>query len=180
MINQRQQKLTPTEEQALVDYVRRQTRAGYPLSVEALRQMANVLLERHLKPGPTFAVPKIVGHNWVQKFYQRHPEVKAVNIRAMDALRVRGANIGRLTVRTHGKRLATMSRDLAATGAPGKPHRASRAIGSYVAVATAARGSDVAIAENGRRLPPLWKSLMTHNSVPLFGYMLAIGRETLS
>ena len=80
-----------------MDYVRRQTRAGYPLLVEALRQMANVLLECHLRPGPTFAILETVGLNWVQKFYQRHPEVKAVKIRAMDALHVHGANIGRLT-----------------------------------------------------------------------------------
>ena len=58
--------------------------------------MANVLLERHLKPGPTFAIPEIVRHNWVQKFHQRHLEVKAVKIRIMNALRVHGANIGQL------------------------------------------------------------------------------------
>ncbi len=34
---QDQQKLSPVEENALVDYVQRQMRAGYPLSVEALR-----------------------------------------------------------------------------------------------------------------------------------------------
>ena len=45
--NQNQQKLSVKEKKALIDYVQCQTKAGYLLSVEALRQMANILLSQH-------------------------------------------------------------------------------------------------------------------------------------
>lgn len=44
--NQTRQKLTVGEEEAFVEYIRRQILAGYPLSTDAVQQMANVLLQR--------------------------------------------------------------------------------------------------------------------------------------
>ena len=65
--------------------------------MKASQQIAYVFLEHYLKPGPTFAILQIVGQNWAQKFYQQYSEVKAVEIKAIDALRVCGANISQLT-----------------------------------------------------------------------------------
>ncbi len=100
MCNQMQQKLTRTEEEELVKHVREQTKAGYPPSVLALRQMANVLLARRpsedaiSESGAAVLLPNTVGVNWAEKFYRRHDEIKTIKIRAMDSLRVCGANPG--------------------------------------------------------------------------------------
>ena len=84
------------EKEVLVSYIRRQTRAGYPLLVETVRQIANTFLHHRCNPYTSFSVPETVGINWVQKFYHQHKDLRAVKIRAMDALQVRGANVRRL------------------------------------------------------------------------------------
>ncbi len=94
--NQTRQKLTAVEEEVLVNYIRRQTTAGYPISVETLRQLANVILQQRLPAGSPLPSGDRVGMNWTTKFYARHPNVQAVKIQAIDALRFRASTYDRL------------------------------------------------------------------------------------
>ena len=67
--NQKQQRLTPEEESALVNWILSLQALGWPPRVEQIRQMATELLvkKEDMKP---------LGVNWAQKFVARHPEVK--------------------------------------------------------------------------------------------------------
>ena len=81
-----QLRLTPQEGLALVEHIRIQTLAGFPLAIQTVRQMANVVLCRRISPRDTFAIPETVGKNWPTKFYQRHPELAKVKLQVMDQL----------------------------------------------------------------------------------------------
>ena len=96
-----QQYLTPQEEKALVDYVLRAYRNGYPLPVRALRSHALVIARQR---SSLFQVPgadddvRPPGKNWPQAFYTRHPELKSRRVRALDWSR-HGDNIYEKVVR---------------------------------------------------------------------------------
>ncbi len=94
--NQTRQKLTVGEEETLVAYIRHQTQAGYPLSIEAVQQIANVLLRRRWEAQGANGQPKTVGQHWIERFYKRHNDIKAVKLRAMDTLRARSSTYNRL------------------------------------------------------------------------------------
>jgi hypothetical protein len=82
-----QQYLAPQEEQALVEYVLRLAKNGYPLPVKFLRSLALVIARQRsstfqiIDPSLEIRPP---GKNWPQGFYLRHPQLKARRLRAID------------------------------------------------------------------------------------------------
>ena len=83
----KQQYLTPQEEKALVQYVLRLSKNGYPVPVKLLRSLAFVIRCRR---SSVFQVPAAdsaiqpPGKNWPQGFYKRHPELQARRLKALD------------------------------------------------------------------------------------------------
>lgn len=82
-----QQYLTPSEEQALVEYVLRLADNGYPLPVKFLRSLAQTIVRQRSSifqiTDPDLDV-RPPGKNWPQGFYRRHPQLKARRLRAID------------------------------------------------------------------------------------------------
>lgn len=83
-----QQYLTPQEEKALVSYFLRMSERGYPLPVKALGNLAYIIVLQRIS---IFQIPAIdredvhpPGENWPQAFCKRHPELKAMRIKAID------------------------------------------------------------------------------------------------
>jgi hypothetical protein len=70
----RQQLLTPQQEKALVDHLLQLHRNGYPARVKHLRSFAGNLMNNG----------QIPAKDWPQAFYKRHPELKAVSMKAID------------------------------------------------------------------------------------------------
>jgi DDE superfamily endonuclease len=86
-----QQYLTPLEERALVNYLLRSDKNGYPLPVKFARTLAHIIairrtgvfasrnayqeLEDSIKPP---------GKNWPKAFHERWPELKAVRLKTID------------------------------------------------------------------------------------------------
>ena len=76
----RQQYLTPSEERALVGYLLRMSRNGFPVPVKHLHPLAFTIVRQR---SSVFLVPsadedgamKPPGKNWPQAFYKRHPEL---------------------------------------------------------------------------------------------------------
>ncbi len=83
-----QQYLTPQEEKALVDYLLRMSRKGYPLPVKLARNLAHIIL---LQRASIFKVHPVErddlsppGENWPQAFHKRHSELKLLRMKALD------------------------------------------------------------------------------------------------
>lgn len=82
-----QQYLTPCEEKALVEYVLRSARNGYPISVKSLRLLAQAIRRQrssHAQIPATDDDVKPPGKNWPQGFYKRHPGLRAKRVKALD------------------------------------------------------------------------------------------------
>ena len=62
--------LMPTEEESLLQWVLLRDRCGMPLRLDAVCQMASLLLTQHSKS-------TYVGKTWVVHFINRHNEIKA-------------------------------------------------------------------------------------------------------
>jgi len=84
----KQQRLSPQEEKALVSYLLRMSANGYPLPVKFARNLAHVIM---LQRSSIFQIPatdrndiKPPGKNWPQAFCKRHPELKAMRMKAID------------------------------------------------------------------------------------------------
>ncbi|KJZ68588.1 hypothetical protein HIM_12021 [Hirsutella minnesotensis 3608] len=75
------QKLTVTEETALVQWILSMDERGMPPTVAYTRRMANLLLSERGKD--------LVGENWVRKFVGRHGEIKAKYSRRYDYQRAK-------------------------------------------------------------------------------------------
>ncbi|KKA24370.1 hypothetical protein T310_1555 [Rasamsonia emersonii CBS 393.64] len=88
-----QQYLTPQEEKALVDYLLRACKNGYPLPIKYVRPLAHVIARQRCQRssiGQTLANGEDVrppGKNWPQAFHKRHPEIKAIRSKALDSNR---------------------------------------------------------------------------------------------
>ena len=86
----KQQLLTPHEEQAIVDFVLRADRNGYPARVKDLRRYAAILLRRRAPqrqgrtPSEVPAHSQTPNKDWPQAFCKRHPELKVARLRALD------------------------------------------------------------------------------------------------
>jgi hypothetical protein len=83
-----QQYLTPQEEKALISYLLRMSQNGYPLPVKFARNLAHVIM---LQRASIFQIPmtdrddiRPPGKNWPQAFYKHHPELKAMQMQAID------------------------------------------------------------------------------------------------
>jgi hypothetical protein len=75
----------PHEEQAVVDFVIRAGRNGYPARVKDLRRYAAILLRRRApqREGRTSSKvqSQIPAKDWPQAFCKRHPELKVARLR---------------------------------------------------------------------------------------------------
>ena len=86
----KQQLLTPHEEQAIVDFVLRADRNGYPARVKDLRRYAAILLRRRAPQREGRTSSEVPAHSqtpnkdWPQAFCKRHPELKVARLRALD------------------------------------------------------------------------------------------------
>lgn len=83
----KQQLLTPREEQAIVEFVLRADRNGYPARVKDLRRYAAILLRKRASPDHGSIAPACgltPGKDWPQAFCKRHPELKVARLRALD------------------------------------------------------------------------------------------------
>jgi hypothetical protein len=82
-----QQYLNPQEEKALVNYLLTMSRRGFPLRVKSSRSLAH---EIALRRSSSFQIlannseMKPPGKNWAQAFHQRHPELKATHLKAIN------------------------------------------------------------------------------------------------
>lgn len=75
----KQQYLTIQEEKALLNYILRMSKNGYPLPV-IVRQRISIFQV----PGADYDSARPPGKNWPQAFYKRHPELKSMRIKALD------------------------------------------------------------------------------------------------
>lgn len=81
---EQQQLLIPQQEKALVDYLLRLQRNGYPARVKHLRYYAGMLLSQgNTDAGSSFR-GRLPGKDGPQAFYKRHPELKAARVKAID------------------------------------------------------------------------------------------------
>jgi hypothetical protein len=83
----KRQYLTPSEENALVDYVLRLAARGYPVPVKFLRYLAQWIVRQRSSTlqvsTPDDGVPP-PGKNWPQGFYKRHSKLKPRTLRPLD------------------------------------------------------------------------------------------------
>ncbi|KAL5328181.1 hypothetical protein ACEPPN_001677 [Leptodophora sp. 'Broadleaf-Isolate-01'] len=85
----KQQYLTAQEEKALVGYILRMAKNGYPLPIKFVRTLALVIVRQ--RASSIFQAPSSDPHdsqqpgkNWPQAFYKCHPELKAMRFKALD------------------------------------------------------------------------------------------------
>lgn len=100
-----QQRLTPDEETGLVEYVRRRSYSGYPLTPARLREHADSII----RSVPTRSAEPRVSHAWLQAFLIRHPAIRSHWSRCLDNARLSGAN--KATVREWFARLNEIIRE---------------------------------------------------------------------
>jgi hypothetical protein len=86
-----QQYLTPLEERALVNYLLRSDKNGYPLPVKFARTLAHIIAIRRAGVFASRnayqeleALIKPPGKNWPKAFHERWPELKAVRLKTID------------------------------------------------------------------------------------------------
>ncbi|KAH8704341.1 hypothetical protein GQ44DRAFT_555900, partial [Phaeosphaeriaceae sp. PMI808] len=79
--SQGQQYLTPSEEQAVVDFVLHMSVLGYPVRIKHLPFIA-FSATRH-RPAPD-RPSKPPGKNWGKALESRHPELRARRVKALD------------------------------------------------------------------------------------------------
>ena len=79
------QRLSPTDESQLAEWIRIQAALGLPPTHQQLKSFAERILRIHgdLKP---------LGKNWVQAFIKRNPSVRVQRSRAIDSQRINGAS----------------------------------------------------------------------------------------
>ncbi|KAM9874670.1 transposase [Verticillium dahliae] len=80
-----QQKLSPTQEKHLVDWIRIQAALGLPPTHSQVREFAERILG--LRGGP-----QTIGKNWFQGFLRRNPSIKVQRARPIDSQRINGAS----------------------------------------------------------------------------------------
>ena len=84
----KQQLLPPREEQAIVDFVLRADRNGFPAKVKDLHHYATVFLRGRAPRRKRGTSSKVQGQvpakDWPQAFCKRHPELKVARLRTLD------------------------------------------------------------------------------------------------
>ncbi|KAF2174363.1 hypothetical protein K469DRAFT_487400, partial [Zopfia rhizophila CBS 207.26] len=76
----RQQYLTPSEENALVEYLLRMSNNGFPIPINFLRSLALIIARQRssiFQASPTDKTIRPPRKNWPYGFHKRHPELKA-------------------------------------------------------------------------------------------------------
>ena len=90
----KQQLLTEVEENTLVKYIQQLTRVGYPLTYGMLRELVVEIKKNHdaLGASPTICSIKEIriGQDWIPRFIKRHPRIKSVIGRRIEANRMEG------------------------------------------------------------------------------------------
>ncbi|KAK1852830.1 transposase [Colletotrichum chrysophilum] len=79
------QRLSPTQESHLAEWVRIQAALGLPPTHQQLKDFAERILQIHGDSQP-------LGKNWVQSFIKRNPSVRVQRSRAIDSQRINGAS----------------------------------------------------------------------------------------
>lgn len=83
----KQQVLFPAEEQVIADWALGLSDRGFPVTIRALREHANAILENRV--GPDF---QPIGANWASRFLSRFPEVDRKWRRTLDHIRAKAAD----------------------------------------------------------------------------------------
>lgn len=83
----KQQVLFPAEEQVIAEWVLGLSDRGFPITIRALREHANAILEKRI--GPDF---QPIGTNWPSRFLSRFPEVDRKWRRSLDHIRAKAAD----------------------------------------------------------------------------------------
>jgi hypothetical protein len=94
-----QQLLSPTQENELLRWIKRLTISGYAPSRLVLRQIVEEICPRLLRENSDASLqasssippPTQLGEQWVSRFLERHPHLKAVIGRRIDSVRMNGA-----------------------------------------------------------------------------------------
>jgi hypothetical protein len=81
-------KLSPTEESALENWIISLDPRGFPPRINAVRDMANLLLTARTK-SDLLTIPPTVGENWARKFIDRHDTLKTKFSRKYDYQRAK-------------------------------------------------------------------------------------------
>jgi len=85
---EKQQKLTKPEEKVLANWITRLTATGHPARHEFIREMAEEIRNKRAEENqPHLSIP--LGKSWVQQFIGRHPHLKTVISRSIEASRIK-------------------------------------------------------------------------------------------
>jgi hypothetical protein len=85
----RQQYLSPSEEQALAEFMLHMAHTRRPLPIKSLRMLAQTIRRQRCSTFQTSLGDEVPppGKNWPQGFYKRHPELRARRTKAIDRQR---------------------------------------------------------------------------------------------
>lgn len=84
-----QQALTPAEEHELERWITKLTITGFAPRHEVVRQMANSIRNRRTRRNPDLEYQKNeLGQDWVRNYIQRHPNLKTVVGKTIEASRI--------------------------------------------------------------------------------------------
>lgn len=83
LAHQKEQRLTPKEEEFLVQWIIEQDNQGFPPTHTRTREMAERILQIHDDHQP-------LGRKWLTHFLQRHPEISSCIGKKIDAKRIQG------------------------------------------------------------------------------------------
>lgn len=81
--HEHEQRLSPLQEEFLVDWILEQDEHGYPPSHARARAMATRILQMNGQSAP-------LGNRWIQKFTTRNPRIASVIGRKIEAARIQG------------------------------------------------------------------------------------------
>ena len=90
MAHEYRQALSTAEEHMLLKWITQLGRTGYPVSPLLARQIAEEIrsCRYQLVKSPSLAfAPRPLGKNWLDKFKERHPEIKGIWARKIDNAR---------------------------------------------------------------------------------------------
>jgi hypothetical protein len=87
-----QQILSTAEEKTLLKVVTRLSKSGCPITLLLIRDLAKEIRLSCFYLSSTLTSYPPISKRWIDKFRKRHPELKTVYSRALDANRFKGAN----------------------------------------------------------------------------------------
>jgi hypothetical protein len=87
-----QQILSTAEEKTLLKVVTRLSKSGCPITLPLIRDLAEEIRLSHFRLSSTPTSYPPISKRWIDKFRKRHPELKTVYSRALDANRFEGVN----------------------------------------------------------------------------------------